>query len=490
MAEEKEIYITSVSYGYVLAWQSAGSPSYAVVQVRDPTSKAQRWVVEPSDEKNVVALRNAANGGYLNTQEAKNFGKVAVGAKQLWRIDSPDFVHAQGGVRLQPQSFDKYFLNHDGPHRTNFGDRGQKAHMWQWQVAIAEVSRQRWEINSVWYLGTTGDFDALGAATGQASASNEESEKKIKDPEAREAAISSRESDVQKKDKQVQDKEADLAKKNKQVEDKEAEMAKKDSKQQEDLSARQKELQDRETKLASEEEKQKKKNEEDTKQLSEREKDLAEREKSAKENNGKAQDYEQKLKDLEAREQGLASKEKDSAESNKSKQEEIQARETKLVDEEKRRVGEAEEKAKDVQKRESDLEERERQSKEADEKLKDLQERESNLEEREKQLKERESAASKTTSSGGDAEKTPDSRANQSKPRSAQKTTTNGATSDPRDDQLKAMHERLDNLEKQVNGKSEASGDSAGKNSCDHKISRPPKKLERKVVGYVYAPKE
>ncbi|KAK4570058.1 hypothetical protein LTR86_003028 [Recurvomyces mirabilis] len=61
MAEEKEIYITSVSYGYV----------------RDPTSKAQRWIVEPSEEKNVIALRNAANGQYLNTQEAKNFGKVS-----------------------------------------------------------------------------------------------------------------------------------------------------------------------------------------------------------------------------------------------------------------------------------------------------------------------------------------------------------------------------------------------------------------------------
>ena len=71
-------------------------------------------------------------------------------------------------------------------------------------------SQQRWEINSVWYLGTTGEFDALGAATGQASASNEESDKKIEDLEAREAALSSRESDVQNKDKQLQERENEL----------------------------------------------------------------------------------------------------------------------------------------------------------------------------------------------------------------------------------------------------------------------------------------
>ncbi|KAK5118418.1 hypothetical protein LTR62_002932 [Meristemomyces frigidus] len=486
MAEEKEIYIVSVAYGYVLAWQSTGSPSYAVVQVRDSNSKAQRWVVEPSEEKNVVALRNAANGEYLNCQEAKNFGKVAVGAKQLWRIDSPDVVHAPGGVRLQPLSFDKYFLNHDGPHKTNFGDKGQKAHMWQWE--------QRWEINEVWYLNSTGDFDALAAATGQGAASGVDFEKKMKDLEIREATLSSRESDAQTKEKELRDGEAELARK--------------DSKQQEDLRARQKELDDREGQLASHEAEQKREVEEATKRLQEQEAALAKRETSARENEGKNQDSQQKLKDVEAREQALAAKEKDDAARSKAKEEDLRARETALAEQEKQVYEKAAAELEECEKRNRELEERERRLKDreaeaskptssgnsekaptnhADTRINELQKRENDLDERERRVKERESEAKTphpTTS--GEKEKS-DSRANQSKPRSsAQHGPANDAPVDASTqdkEKFKAIRHRLDRLEKQIHSRG---AEKKEQERCGHVICRPPRKIERRVVGYVY----
>ncbi|KAK5678566.1 hypothetical protein LTS10_009010 [Elasticomyces elasticus] len=521
MSDEKEIYIVSVSYGHVLSWQPKGSPSYAVVQAKDgDDNKAQRWVVEPGDEPNTAAFRNAANGQYLNCQEAKNFGRIGLGARQVWRIDSPAFLYPPGAVRLQPAEFDKHFMNHDGPHRVNKGDNGAKAHMWQWE--------------------TGGEFNALAAATGGSAdkASEETAAKlkdieareealgkkeneattKLKDAEAREEAFNNREKEIASKQKDVEAREQAFSKKEegfaekqktldsetseaqgtakelqsqldavvarekdaqtklKELQEKEAELASKDSQQQKDWSAKQKELQDREASLAKSEEEQQSKHAAKTKELQEREAALAMRAESLNNGNESAKEQRQKLKDqlkdLKAREDALVQKEEDAAASGKCKLDQLQRRETALAKKEKESTSTAEAK------------------------LKDLQKREREIEEREKQLKARESEIPKqaAASTAGGA------RANSSKPRDG--ASSNEAKKDsPQDEQMKELQIRLSKLEDQLgtskpsaNTKPQSSGTPGkGKSnaapapvSCGHEIHRPPRKLERKVVGYVY----
>ncbi|KAK5737814.1 hypothetical protein LTR17_006462 [Elasticomyces elasticus] len=532
MSDEKEIYIVSVSYGHVLSWQPKGSPSYAVVQAKDGDNKAQRWVVEPGNESNTAAFRNAANGQYLNCQEAKNFGRIGLGARQVWRIDSPDFLYPPGAVRLQPVEFDKHFMNHDGPHRVNKGDNGAKAHMWQWE--------QRWDFNTAWYLQTGGEFNALAAATGGLAdkASEETATKlkdieareealgkkeneataKLKDAEAREEAFNNREKEIASKQKDVEAREQAFSKKEeefaekqktldsqtseaqatakelqsqldavvarekdaqtklKELQEKEAELASKDSQQQKDWSAKQKELQDREASLAKSEEEQQSKHAAKTKELQEREAALAMRAESLNSGNESAKEQLRKLKDqlkdLKARENALVQKEEDAAASGKCKLDQLQRRETALAKKEKESTSTAEAK------------------------LKDLQKREREIEEREKQVKARESEVTKSTAAstvGG-------ARANSSKPRDG--ASSNGAKKDsPQDEQMKELQKRLSKLEDQLgtskpsaNTKPQSNG-TPGKGkpnaapapvSCGHEIHRPPRKLERKVVGYVY----
>jgi hypothetical protein len=318
----KAFYITSVSNGLVLAHQPSGKPSGVAVENKGDGGDREKWTIEAGDEPNVIALKNASNGEYLHANGGTNWSTVGTGAKQWWKISS-DNVTAPGGCGLSPVEFPNVFLNHfQGKPARQFKDQ-IKVHMWKW-----EASYPYWF--SWYFLDANVEFNPLASSNAEGSTSNADVEAKLKALEERENALTQ--------------KEADRSAELKTLEERESALTQKETDRSAEWDEKMQAVKERETSSAQEEEKRTASYDERLKDLQDREAALAKREEEAKASDGgsdsggkpnddeaqaqakRESDIQQKLDDLSSAEQKLAS---DRAALEKSKSD-VTAREKEL----------------------------------------------------------------------------------------------------------------------------------------------------------------
>ncbi|GAB7327356.1 hypothetical protein MBLNU13_g11229t1 [Cladosporium sp. NU13] len=228
-------YLASVSNGHVLAHQENSRPSGVVVENKGDRSDEQKWTVEYGDEPDTIALKCAANDKYLHCFEGKSWGKVGTGEKQWWKISNDD-VSAPGACRIGPVDFPDVYLNHHSGNTVRRGAAGAKVHMYKWE--------QNNERHTSWYfVDTSASFKPAASASSYSSASKADFNSKLKALEDREAALAhkdgQRSSEWEKKMKEVQERQHVLAqeekdraesyeKKLQEIHSREAELAKKE----------------------------------------------------------------------------------------------------------------------------------------------------------------------------------------------------------------------------------------------------------------------
>lgn len=87
MSDSKPIYLSSVRDGFVLTFQDSGKPWLLTIGYAGDRPDAEKWVVDPGDEPDTVALKSTVNGEY-STGELKDRGKVnTTDAKQWWKVE-------------------------------------------------------------------------------------------------------------------------------------------------------------------------------------------------------------------------------------------------------------------------------------------------------------------------------------------------------------------------------------------------------------------
>nr|OQO29854.1 hypothetical protein B0A51_02012 [Rachicladosporium sp. CCFEE 5018] len=430
MAEEKQIYLVSVSNGLVLAHCAAGNPSGVVAQNRGDKDSEQKWVVEAGDKENTIALKNVYSGKYLHANGGGNWATCGTGERQLWTV-SKDRVTPPGACTLQPVEYGKVYLNHFQGQRVPKGHPGMKVHMWQWE--------EPWSFCLTWYfmdaeIGFGPTAVGAPAGAGESSKSKEELAAKVKDLEEREAMLAQKTKDNDIKSESDKSASAEVKKQREELEKREAELAKKteeqstkaesDSKAAEDMKRQREELEKREADLVEKTKnqaaQQDKEGQESNRQSSEREaelekklkdvddrqKELDEREKKLEEQADSQATDEQKKKDedLQRREKELDEREKklendaekgdpDSSEEMKTQKEDLEKREKALGDREKQAKEEVDTV---ISQRRKELDNQaQKQSDEQNKKAQDLQKREKELAKREKLLQEKNDADTK-----------------------------------------------------------------------------------------------
>ncbi|KAL1587724.1 hypothetical protein WHR41_03549 [Cladosporium halotolerans] len=424
-SSNKPFYITSVSNGHVLSNQANGSPSGVVAENRGDQGDEEKWTLEAGDEPNVVALKNASNGKYLHANGGTSWCTVGTGEKQWWRL-SNDELSPPGACRLSPVPYPGVFLNHFQGQAARKGAVGIKVHMWQWEGHVPQwLSWYFMDANNVGFNPLAPG--ALSSASSDSGASKADLDSKLKALEEREAALA-------KKDKEQS---AEWEKKMKNAQDGQAALAKKDKDQSAEWDKKMKDLQNRQASAVSEEKQ-------------------------------RTDDYNKKLKELQAREDELAKKEQ-------------QAKSSKGATGDKSDKDDQTKKDADIQRKLDNLKSAEQKiaaDRAALSKAKtDLAAKEKDLEQRRKKLEDRKP----TNGQNGSAES------------DLQKKQRDNAQLEKRlarlEDQLANMNGSSDaEADKpQVNGTSNGSASKgAGSAGCGFKHYKPPRKINRKVVGLLY----
>ncbi|KAL1608359.1 hypothetical protein SLS60_003300 [Paraconiothyrium brasiliense] len=169
MSEETPFYLASVAHGHVLARSPNGQPSGVVAQNRGDQDAPQKWVAEPGDEQNVIALRCLSNNEYLHANGGTNWSTVGTGEKQWWKLSNNN-VTAPGACHLSPVDYPGVFLNHFQGIRVA-KSQSMKVHMWQWE--------QPNEFCLTWYfIPAHGSF---GPQSGVSGPTQEEDSKTVTD---------------------------------------------------------------------------------------------------------------------------------------------------------------------------------------------------------------------------------------------------------------------------------------------------------------------
>jgi len=445
---DKAFYVTSVSNGHVLANQANSRPSGVVASNRGDKGNDEKWIIEAGDKPNVVALRNASNGKYLRAEGGKNSSKAGTGEKQWWTISS-DRVLAPGACSLSPVDYPNVYLNHFQGRAVPKGHAGMTVHMWQWEVRksgrlyiinwlifMLQASYPQW---FSWYMfDTDANFNPLTSSgdTGNTETANFDSE--LKALEERNNALAEKE--------QVRSKEWD---------------------------DKMKDLQDRESALKDEEQTR-------SKDWDDKMKDLQDRDsKSVKDEEKRTADFDQKLKALQDREAALSRQEDEANSSGGKTNKHDMSSESE----------EQSQKEADIQRKLDDL-------KSAEQRLAadraELQKAQNDLARREKDITQRQKDTSKapdySTNGHATQEKTAEQR--------LERTQKDNAGLEQRlaklEDQLAKMArspEKAPEGKAQANGKTDASKSGkidANSPGCGYKHYKPPRKLNRKLIGMVY----
>jgi hypothetical protein len=338
----KAFYITSVSNGLVLAHRPSGTPSGVAVENKGDSGDQEKWEIEAGDEPNVIALKNVSNGGYLHANGGNNASSVGTGAKQWWKISS-DNVTAPGACRLSPVDFPMVFLNHfQGKPARQFRDQ-IKVHMWRWEPVYPY-----WF--SWYFLDANANFNPLASSAAEGSTSNADVEAKVKALEERESALAQKETD----------RSADVDAKLKALEERESALAQKETDRSADVDAKVKALEERESALAQKETDRSADVDAKLKALEERESALAQKE------TDRSTDVEAKLKASEERENALTQKETDRSAEWDEKMKAVKEREASSAQEEEKRTASYDERLKDLQDREAALAKREEEARAPD----------------------------------------------------------------------------------------------------------------------------
>jgi hypothetical protein len=430
----KAFYITSVSNGLVLAHQPSGKPSGVAVENKGDGGDREKWTIEAGDQPNVIALKNVSSGEYLHANGGTNWSTVGTGAKQWWKT-SNDNVTAPGACGLSPVEYPNVFLNHfQGKPARQFKDQ-IKVHMWKW-----ESSYPYWF--SWYFLDADVTCNPLASSTAEGSTSSADVEAKLKALEERESALAKKETDLS----------AEHDEKTKALEERDHALQQKDTDRSAEWDEKMKTLKEREASSAQEEEERTASYDKKLKELQDREAALAKREEELNASNGgsdkgststdddaqakRESDMQRKLDELSSVEQKLAS---DRAALEKSKS--------------------------DVMAREKEL--RQRQKEFEDQKASAKQE-----------------AAKKSSQSGQNGEA-------ESKSALEKKQQDNAAL----EQRLAKLEDRFAQMKKSpdvASDKSKANGKVNGKANgsespgCGYKHYKPPRKLNKRVIGIVY----
>jgi len=436
----KAFYITSVTHGYVLADQPSGNPSGVVVANKGESGDREKWIVEAGDQPNVVALKNASNGKYLFADGGKSWAKASTGNKQWWKV-STDNIIAMGACRLSPVEYPGVFLNHFQGRAAKKGGGQVKVHMWQWE--------DRYETWLTWYF-RDADFNFEHPASGSdaANTSNAEAEAKLKALEERESALAQKETD----------RFAEYEKKTKALEERENALSQKDADRSAEWDEKMKSLKEREASSAQEAEK-------------------------------RTASYDEKLKDLQDREAALAKREEESKASTGGSGKESTPGDDKA---QAKRESEIQQKLDDIssaeQKLASDRAALEKSKSDVASKEKDLRQRQKEFEDQKASAKQEAGKASSQAGQNGAAG---------SEKSALEKKEQDNAALEQR---LARLEDRLEQMKKTpdvASDKSKATGKVNGKANgatpvdgqspgCGYKHYKPPRKLNRRVIGIVY----
>ncbi|KAK5729368.1 hypothetical protein LTR17_011998 [Elasticomyces elasticus] len=295
MSEGKSCYIVTVGGGKCLDNKGPNK----VLDCLPNTTKSQQWIVEPSDQPNVVAFKSCEDGLYLrnNNPRAVSGAPIGMGEKQLWTLEQG---RNPGSclIRSNACEIGKSYLNDfQGLYRDN-----NKVHMWQ-----MEKSLQFW---LDWYLldANNAPFNPIEASSGTG------------DLEAREKKLAEREEQV------------------------------KDAEQKSGALAEQQELQEREDAIKKREVEAAKREEESQAKASEPKSEVVQK-------NDNSSEVDQRFKDLEKKEVEVKKREEQVA----KQEEELKRRASQSSSGEQAKAnGDDQQKAADLEKREASVNKRER----------------------------------------------------------------------------------------------------------------------------------
>ncbi|KAK4957897.1 hypothetical protein LTR10_004320 [Elasticomyces elasticus] len=471
MSEGKSCYIVTVGGGKCLDNKGTNS----VLDCLPNATQSQQWIIEPTDQPNVVAIKSCKDGLYLRNMNPRAVSNVPIGMgeKQLWTLEQG---RNPGSCLIRSNACEignSYLNDYRGLYQDN-----NKVHMWQ-----MEKPNQFW---LDWYLVDVNDapFNPIEASSGKADLEAREKklaerEEKVKDAEQKSDALAQREASVKKTEDEVAKQKDDLQTREQATKKSEEETAK----QQEDLEKRaesakkgeddnakkQEELQKREDAIKKREAEAAKREEESQAKTSEPKSEVVQKKEDTSDVDQKSKDLEKKEAEVKKREEQVAKQE-----------EELKRRASQSVGKEKTKsTGDEQQKAAELEKRETSVNKRER---DAAKKEEDLRKQASELEKAKK---------------------------SQSQPQAARGEASAGtAASKHAMELLKAENERLvlkgenDTLKLQMKVKDlehelEKSRHAAADKSimrpskainygCGHKAYPPPRKIERRIVGIMY----
>ncbi|KAK5737321.1 hypothetical protein LTR17_006738 [Elasticomyces elasticus] len=453
MSEGKSCYIVTVGGGKCLDNKGPNK----VLDCLPNTTKSQQWIVEPSDQPNVVAFKSCEDGLYLrnNNPRAVSGAPIGMGEKQLWTLEQG---RNPGSclIRSNACELGKSYLNdYQGLYRDN-----NTVHMWQ-----MEKSLQFW---LDWYLLDANNalFNPIEASSGTADLEAREKklaerEEQLKGAEQKSDALAEREASVKKTEDEVARQKDDLQKREEATKKSEEETAK----QQEDLEKRAEST---------------KKGEDDNVKKQE---ELQKREDAIKQSEAEAV----------KREEGLQAKASEPASDATQKKED---------------TSDFDQKSKDLKKKEAEVKKWEEQVAKQEEDLKKRQsqsavKREASVNKRERDATKKEEDLRKRASELEKAKKS------QSQPQAARGEASAGtAASKHTIELLKAENERLvlkgendtlklqmkvKDLEHELEKTKHAAADKsiirpskAINYGCGHKAYPPPRKIEKRIVGIMY----
>ncbi|KAK5702118.1 hypothetical protein LTR97_004938 [Elasticomyces elasticus] len=492
MSEGKSCYIVTVGGGKCLDNKGPNK----VLDCLPNNNKSQQWIVEPSDQPNVVAFKSCEDGLYLrnNNPRAVSGAPIGMGEKQFWTLEQG---RNPGSclIRSNACEIGKSYLNDfQGLYRDN-----NKVHMWQMEKPL-----QFW---LDWYLldANNAPFNPIEATSGTADLEEREKklaerEERVKDAEQKSDALAEREASVKNAEDEVAKQKDDLQKREESTKKSEEETAK----QKDDLQKRK--------------EATKKSEEETAKQQEELEK-RAESTKKSEDDNAKKQEELQEREDaIKKREAEAAKREEESqAKTSEPKSGAVQKNDD---------SSEVNQRSKDLEKQEAEVKKREEQVAKQEEEMKrrasqfasgektkangDEQQKAAELEKREASVNKRErDAAKKEEDLRKRASKLEKVKKAQSQPQAARGEASAGtAASKHAMELLKAENERLvlkgendilklqmkvKDLEHELEKTKHAAADKsimrpskAINYGCGHKAYPPPRKIEKRIVGIMY----
>ncbi|KAK3647432.1 hypothetical protein LTR22_013725 [Elasticomyces elasticus] len=471
MSEGKSCYIVTVGGGKCVDNKGPNK----VLDCLPNTTKSQQWIVEPSDQPNVVAFKSCEDGLYLrnNNPRAVSGAPIGMGEKQLWTLEQG---RNPGSclIRSNACEIGKSYLNDfQGLYRDN-----NKVHMWQ-----MEKSLQFW---LDWYLldANNAPFNPIEASSGTADLEEREKklaerEEQVKDAEQKSDALAEREASVKKTEDEVAKQKDDLQKREEATQKSEEETAK----QQEDLEKRaestkkseddnakkQEELQEREAAIKKRESEAAKREEESQAKTSEPKSEAVQKKVDTSDVDQKSKDLDKKEAEVKKREEQVAKQEAD-----------LRRRASQSASSEQTKTnGNDQQKAAELEKREDSVSKRER---DAAKKEEDLRKRASELEKAKKSQSQHQAARGEA-SAGTAASK----HAMELLKAENERLVLKGEN-----DTLK-LQMKVKDLEHELEKTKHAAADKsimrpskAINYGCGHKAYPPPRKIEKRIVGIMY----